>query len=229
MRSHIDHHTPGDPGYGRPPAEFLPASSIGQVIDELARLGRVPRTWPVHDETVPGGHPVGPAPVWFVRRQAAWCVRQDEADAPHGARVRRVPHDLVLCAAADHCLAAAYRGECPGVDPDALMRWRAESRAAFQGRPVEAVLTDIEDSRDALRTAPRIRLDGWSTCPLHGERSPGVPDTECCPGWAMRLMGHATEAMSEHYRHPQLAAELADLASSATAIARALENPRKNA
>src|SRR5690606_38920003 len=38
----IDHHRPGDPGYGRPPAEFLSASSIGQVIAELARLGKLP-------------------------------------------------------------------------------------------------------------------------------------------------------------------------------------------
>src|SRR5690606_2809265 len=38
----IDHHRPGDPGYGCPPAEFMSASSIGQVISELARLGRLP-------------------------------------------------------------------------------------------------------------------------------------------------------------------------------------------
>lgn len=37
----IDHHRPGDPGYGRPPAEFLPASSLGQLI---LRMGI--RTWP---------------------------------------------------------------------------------------------------------------------------------------------------------------------------------------
>src|SRR5690606_7379281 len=41
----ISHHRPGDPGYGRPPAEFLPASNIRQVIAELARLGRLPE-WP---------------------------------------------------------------------------------------------------------------------------------------------------------------------------------------
>src|SRR5690606_564683 len=41
----IDHHQPGDPGYGRPPAEFLAASSIGQVIRELARIGAIPSTW----------------------------------------------------------------------------------------------------------------------------------------------------------------------------------------
>src|SRR5690606_29652708 len=36
----IDHHRPGDPGYGCPPSVFFPASSIGQVITELDLLGR---------------------------------------------------------------------------------------------------------------------------------------------------------------------------------------------
>jgi len=42
----IDHHRPGDTGYGRPPEEFLPASLLGQVISELAKHGAVPDTWP---------------------------------------------------------------------------------------------------------------------------------------------------------------------------------------
>lgn len=119
----IDHHRPGDPGYGRPPKEFFEASSIGQV---LAVLG------------------------------FASC-RED-------ARV-------VLAAAADHCLAAAYRGECPGVDPDALMRWRVEQRAANQGRSVEEVLADVERAREALMDAPVVRLspEPWEpACGVHG-------------------------------------------------------------
>ena len=28
----IDHHAPGDPGYGRPPADYMEASSLGQVL-----------------------------------------------------------------------------------------------------------------------------------------------------------------------------------------------------
>src|SRR5690606_11255740 len=35
----IDHHRPGDPGFGRPPAEFMSASSIGQVLAILRRHG----------------------------------------------------------------------------------------------------------------------------------------------------------------------------------------------
>lgn len=49
-----------------------------------------------------------------------------------------------MIAAADHCLAAAYRGECPGVDPDHLMAWRVKTRAAFQGRTVAELEADIE-------------------------------------------------------------------------------------
>ena len=49
----------------------------------------------------------------------------------------------LLIAAGDHCPAAAYRSECPGVDVDALMAWRAETRAAFQKRSVSEVIEDV--------------------------------------------------------------------------------------
>src|SRR5690606_16297070 len=64
----IDHHRPGDPGYGRPPEDFFSASSIGQVLVELDRLGISNRL------------------------SAADII------------------EAIFAAAADHCLAAAYRG-----------------------------------------------------------------------------------------------------------------------
>jgi hypothetical protein len=103
----IDHHRPGDPGFGLSPSDFWMASSLGQVC---ALLGRFP--------------------------------------AP----------ELILIAAADHCLGAAYRGECPGVDPEVLKKFRAEERAKFQGRHVEEVMADIEATTHALRAAPSIEL-----------------------------------------------------------------------
>lgn len=107
----IDHHAPGDPGYGAPPERYWSASSLGQVVALL-------------------------------RRQGQW-------------RGVVGPH-LRMVAAADHCLAAAYAGLCPGVDPEALARWRAESRAAYQRRPVEAVLADVAATTAALLAAPRL-------------------------------------------------------------------------
>lgn len=34
---HLDHHRPGDPGYGKPAARYFSASSVGQVFDVVAR------------------------------------------------------------------------------------------------------------------------------------------------------------------------------------------------
>jgi len=151
----IDHHRPGDPGYGRAPEEFFEASSIGQVIAELARLDVLPEDW-----RYVGIHPDDPT---------YWDREGELVPLPGGRTVRywhalgvryeyRIPADHVLAAAADHCLAAAYRGECPGVDPDALMRWRVESRAAHQGRSADEILADVERAREALRAAPTVQL-----------------------------------------------------------------------
>src|SRR5690606_9451731 len=194
----------GDPGHGRPPEEFMAASSIGQVIADLATQ----RTW---REETPGGSVYFPTetPIklagwrtllggshhdhdstWgideigeysegygeesgdaFVKEMVeeggyyhvpsiGWVFVASRGGHELGGSVDAIviPVRFVLCAAADHCLGAAYRGECPGVDPDALMRWRAESRAKFQGRSVEEVLADVERAQDALRAAPELVL-----------------------------------------------------------------------
>jgi hypothetical protein len=177
----IDHHRPGDPGYGRPPVEFLPASSVGQVIALLCRAGILQPT------AVSDCNYVTDAA--FVRTQVRtrydwtpgpWEYQWTDAhvvgaSAPAGTHdgirdgfidTRRtvvsmkfrykVPDAILLIAASDHCLAAAYRGECPGVDPDTLMQWRVESRAAFQGRSAEAIMADVERARAALQSAPQV-------------------------------------------------------------------------
>lgn len=122
----IDHHRPGDPGYGKPPAGFLAASSIGQVLAALAaQRGLTEGQARAHG--------------WKqVRRAerpeygAGWNAGALAVggDLEHGTKeYTRIgawvgwfepPTDIVLCAAADHCLDAALRGECPGVDPAAL-------------------------------------------------------------------------------------------------------------
>jgi hypothetical protein len=121
----VDHHRPGDPGYGQLPEKFFEASSLGQIRALVTQITGV------------GFH-------------------EAEENERHA-----------LIAAADHCLEAAYRGRCPGVDPDRLMRWRAESRAAFQKRTVEAVLADVEAARTRLRDKVNImvhpsHIEGWA-------------------------------------------------------------------
>lgn len=212
----IDHHRPGDPGYGRPPEEFLSASSLGQVIEHLAALAAVgacalPPGWQIrHGRTYsdatrrsPGWqrqfcqdveHRDGcsrvtreysiPRPEYVVDAWADTPARM-WGESPDGRRPAGcapaskegefralvIPPDswrqILLTSAADHCLGAAYRGECPGVDPDELMRWRAESRAAFQRRSVEEVLADIESAQAALEAADEETLghiDAYGCC-----------------------------------------------------------------
>ena len=193
----IDHHRPGDPGYGCPPEYFLPASSIGQVIAQLARLGRLPE-WPPAS-TVPGGgagafvlHAWAPAPTWWDDElggwrggdtpSPSWAVSVQSGDT---AIYRIIPLSYVLAAAADHCLAAAYRGECPGVDPDALMRWRVAVRAAHQGRPVDELLADVEQARARLLAAPVVALgERLAARDLRGEHVPELPEAAAREGLA---------------------------------------------
>ena len=156
----IDHHRPGDPGYGRPPAEFLTASSVGQVLSKLARWGMVGGV-PVRryaddpEAPIPGTEYPCPGEIRAIPQQGApfvWAIH-----SPFGWLY--IDEELVLAAAADHCLAAGYQGQCPGVDPEALMQWRNETIASFEGRAVESVIADIEWTRRVLREAPEVVLD----------------------------------------------------------------------
>jgi len=160
----IDHHRPGDPGFGRPPAEFLAASSLGQVISNLSH------TRPALISAWPGQRraSVGVPPDWrgldvgeFVldEHSGRWYVGI-RVDTQWDAAAIEIPQDLVLAAAADHCLGAAYQGWCPGVHPVSLMTWRAESRAKFQRRTAIAVLADVEAAIAVLRVAPKRHLCG---------------------------------------------------------------------
>lgn len=136
----IDHHRPGDPGYGRPPEDFMAASSIGQVLSVLR--GHGPAFFDAGEWiTCDGGEP---------RDVGGFVIGMPYADT--------VPHEMVLAAAADHCLAHAYAGRCPGVDPDDLLAWRIVSRAKFQNRSAREILLDVEAAREALSDAPRIAL-----------------------------------------------------------------------
>lgn len=197
----IDHHRPGDPGYGRPPAEFLPASSIGQVISWLAREGLLPWARPARaiDRMLDsargqlGGYKFEPPDQREPRAPAdpepGWFVAYDSDGTDHRMLVR-VPLDLVLTAAADHCLAAAYAGQCPGVDPSDLRRRRIESVLTQRdsvGRPgrrsAAEVESDLARTEAALRAMPTVDLGGAQVLDL---RQAGIlsdlPEVACILG-----------------------------------------------
>lgn len=142
----IDHHQDGDPGYGKPPSTFMTSSSIGQVITELARLQKLPY-WPAIWSDVMVEDPDG-----------EWGLTNDRYVVVTRGVLVEVPWKYKIAAAADHCLAAAYRGECGGVDPEELLLWRVKTRSKFQKRPEEELLADIEAARQILKEAPSIPL-----------------------------------------------------------------------
>lgn len=161
-----DHHRPGDPGYGLPPEKFWEASSLGQLYKLLAMAGLLP------DNRKKSG-------LYIVTSEEGDDYTELQTSSVFSPVLRwragnvygetEIPVEHVLAAAADHCLAAAYRGQCPGVHPDQLMRWRAETRAAFQKRPVEEVLADVERARQILREAVAPRdMDGAVAPEGHG-------------------------------------------------------------
>ncbi len=56
-----------------------------------------------------------------------------------------------LLAASDHCLTAAYQGECPGVDPHDLLFLRASWQAKMSGRTLSEVVDGILDAAKRVR------------------------------------------------------------------------------
>src|SRR5690606_9625168 len=78
---------------------------------------------------------------------------------------------------------------------DALMRWRAESRAKFQGRPVDDVLADVDLAREALSKAPKLalmgRIDGeWDETTFHIR--PAMPGRKNKPSDLPYFIAHHT-------------------------------------
>lgn len=134
-----------------------------------------------HHQGDPGyGHP--PAQYWQASSlgQTVAALTNDL-----GIAVTITP-EMRMTAAADHCLGAAYRGECPGVDPGALLRWHVAARAAYEQRSANAVLQDVETTRGTLQMAPRVELKAG----LYAADVRGLPvaelllaaarDSQCC-------------------------------------------------
>lgn len=137
----VDHHRPADPGYGKPPADYWEASSIGQVAALL--------------------------------------------DGNHGQDILTGPgrQAFMIVAAADHCLAAAYAGQCPGVDPTKLAEFRVEqlcsaSRASNRknARTPDEVRASIKSASEAILAAPQINLGGVMLADLRGAEIPDLPE-----------------------------------------------------
>lgn len=165
-----DHHRMFDFGYGKPPELFLEGSSVGQVIvaidkhcygpqevdgfkgmllANICTIGFKPvihETFPIADEGK------------FRLFNGEWII----VTSGNGGEFNQtgcgyiIPKEVVLTAAADHCLQAAYAGLCPGVNQGELYAHRTKMKAEYQKRSVQEVQSDIIKAGRMLMDAKKI-------------------------------------------------------------------------
>lgn len=198
----IDHHRPGDPGFGRPPAEAVAASSIGQVIAQLARIGALPTSWRALDASQP-----------LPAVGSIFALPDGDYGVAVGEWIYAViPTHYCVVGAADHCLAHAYAGRVPGIWPASVLRWRAICAETRPHSPVsrDVFLAAFYATQDALEAAPCVDVSE------HGD--PG--SVRCCiscgaPHADRGPCGHcgSTEHMIRDLRSVGHLDELPDVAS----------------
>jgi hypothetical protein len=164
-----------------PVEELRPALRDGEAIllvecDLAIALDGVHLIRADHHRPGDPGYGVTPALFWQASAigQVVWALNDLIASVTEHRRscpycspaVPIVPADVRYAAAADHCLAAAYAGECPGIDPDALLEWRVDTRAKHQGRTAEEIEADVARARARLGEAPKVEIGGVQVADL---------------------------------------------------------------
>jgi hypothetical protein len=153
----IGHHYPGDSGYGVKPADFLAGSSLGQALKVLADYPHASAffrsVW--QTDAFGAGHY---KPGSFALRRKSWLLRLCGTRSDPRPTWAVVPKHLLYTAAADHCLYAAYRGECPGVDVEGLRAWHIGAKARMLQCSERSVVESIKRARTVIREAPKIHL-----------------------------------------------------------------------
>jgi hypothetical protein len=191
-----DHHASGDPGYGAPASEAHRAASLGQVIAWLAESGRLMRLAP-REAPYRSASPPPAARPGLEYLAGAWRLfARDEAGELRELAVEpELASGLAYTCAGDHCLAAAYQGECPGIEPARLLEVRLLAR---MGAPecVEdydtlraQVLKTAKVLARAARASESDLVDaraGFALCRRHGpapvaSHSPFGGHTARCP------------------------------------------------
>lgn len=85
--------------------------------------------------------------------------------------VEPTPRQRVI-AAADHCLSAAYRGECPGISVEDLQEFRETTRAEARRITREELALQIQHASLVLRNAARVQIAGTPVAWFESEVPP---------------------------------------------------------
>lgn len=131
----IDHHNPGDPGFGRPATEAVEASSLGQVVAWLTEAGLAWEDWDEAQQV----------PLLVMRGQPGLHVFP--VDGPEGWRT---------AAANDHAAAGALLGKVPDVKPADVRGLRARNLCGFHKLTAEEFAEAVEATVDVLEGCPSV-------------------------------------------------------------------------
>lgn len=150
----IDHHNPGDPGFGKDTKQFFPASSLGQIVG-LAYEGAdsLPEALELNRKLAAENYGENSSinSIMFKGIKfdgSKWIVDLD------GVKVI-VPPRFVLQAAADNCLASGYAGQCPGIDISKLKELQVDNIAKATVSSHQAVIEAVRKFEQLLRTSSK--------------------------------------------------------------------------
>lgn len=167
----IDHHRPGDPGFGRPPSEFWEASSLGQFVCFLE--GQL--EWACSD-TPEDGRAGYLLESLLLGTQLPGISTDDLLLGGREKAAAEIMEELWYIAAADNCLAAASLGKCLGIDGTDLTFRRLAWEASARGVAGKTLTAEYMDAQDALIHAPLVEIGGVEVRDLraHDPAPPGL-------------------------------------------------------
>ena len=137
----IDHHQEGDIGYHKGPEDYLAGSSIGQLLYFMLQNGYRP-SWDSE----------------CTYEKDGYSYEEGKACLSYNGIKYVVPYEYKYAAAADHCLANAYKGSCPAIDVEALKLWRVTKLAKFRNSDTATLLRNIAKEEAVLESCPIIML-----------------------------------------------------------------------
>lgn len=142
---HLGHRWLGDPGYDMEPSHFFTASAIGQLFDLMAKRGLFTLTGEESKAYAsPGVH-------FSSETGIAHLIVKNPSTGDSVWLSGAINQEHRLAAASSHCLQAAYRGECPKIDPDALFRFRIKRRSDIEKVDRDNLTLIIEDTINRLQ------------------------------------------------------------------------------
>lgn len=96
--------------------------------------------------------------------------------------IGRSSPELRIVAASDHCLSAAMRGECKGIDPDDLMSWRIKARASMGEMQPWLLKRMITRAVERIESLPRIDFCGVQLVDGTFDTTPELRDAAAIAG-----------------------------------------------